>query len=157
MAQTDLLLPWLPVIDNVLLGYRLRGDTNGPWRPPGRAPSTCWSRSDWARRLGGPSPQVLSGGMRQRALARTLCEDRAIVLMDDPFAHLDAVTRLAAAMGPAILRFDKVGKAFRRFEHKPFLLRNILLRLTGRATPPKEFLAAARRSASRSARARRWA
>ena len=33
--------------------------------------------------------------MRQRAaLARTLCEDRSIVLMDEPFAHLDAVTRL---------------------------------------------------------------
>ena len=33
--------------------------------------------------------------MRQRAaLARTLCEDRPVVLMDEPFAHLDAVTRL---------------------------------------------------------------
>src|SRR6478609_5498259 len=43
-----------------------------------------------------------------------------------------------APVGPVILRFDKVGKAFRRFEHQPFLLRNILLRLTGRAAKPKE-------------------
>jgi len=37
-----------------------------------------------------------------------------------------------------IVRFEKVGKAFRRFEHKPFLLRNLMLRLIGRAQPPKE-------------------
>jgi ABC-type polysaccharide/polyol phosphate transport system ATPase subunit len=40
---------------------------------------------------------------------------------------------------PIIIRFDQVGKAFRRFEKQPFLLRNLLLRLTGRAEPPKEF------------------
>jgi ABC-type polysaccharide/polyol phosphate transport system ATPase subunit len=40
---------------------------------------------------------------------------------------------------PTILRVDKVGKAFRRFEHQPFLLRNLLLRLTGRAKRPSEF------------------
>src|SRR5689334_22626760 len=44
-----------------------------------------------------------------------------------------------APLGPVILRFEKVGKAFRRFEHQPFLLRNMLLRLTGRAAKPKEF------------------
>ena len=39
-------------------------------------------------------PAALSGGMRQRvALARTLFEDRPIVLMDDPFAASDAITR----------------------------------------------------------------
>jgi ABC-type polysaccharide/polyol phosphate transport system ATPase subunit len=42
-------------------------------------------------------------------------------------------------LGPVILRFDKVGKAFRRFEHQPFLLRNLVLRLVGRAPRPKEF------------------
>jgi ABC-type polysaccharide/polyol phosphate transport system ATPase subunit len=46
---------------------------------------------------------------------------------------------VAPAYGPAIVRFEKVGKAFRRFEHQPFLLRNMLLRLTGRAARPKEF------------------
>jgi ABC-type polysaccharide/polyol phosphate transport system ATPase subunit len=38
-----------------------------------------------------------------------------------------------------IVRAKGVGKAFRRFEHQPFLLRNLLLRLTGRAPRPKEF------------------
>jgi ABC-type polysaccharide/polyol phosphate transport system ATPase subunit len=46
---------------------------------------------------------------------------------------------VAPSHGPAIVRFEKVGKAFRRFEHQPFLLRNMLLRLTGRAARPKEF------------------
>ncbi len=88
MAQQDLLLPWLSVVDNVLLGYRLRGAAGDPAR---------------ARRLlrrvglGGQAddlPRTLSGGMRQRAaLARTLIEDRPVVLMDEPFSALDAITR----------------------------------------------------------------
>lgn len=92
MAQRDLLLPWLSVLDNVLLGYRLRGD--GPARravePRARALLADVGLGDRLTDL----PRTLSGGMRQRAaLARTLCEDRPVVLMDEPFAHLDAVTR----------------------------------------------------------------
>jgi ABC-type polysaccharide/polyol phosphate transport system ATPase subunit len=44
-----------------------------------------------------------------------------------------------AVEAPLILRVDGVGKAFRRFEHPPFLLRNVLLRLTGRAVRQAEF------------------
>ncbi|MFO0575451.1 MAG: ABC transporter ATP-binding protein [Polyangia bacterium] len=40
---------------------------------------------------------------------------------------------------PLIVRFRDVGKAFRRFDFQPFLLRNLLLKLTGRAKPPREF------------------
>lgn len=93
MAQADLLLPWLSVLDNVLLGYRLRGD-----RAARRAAEPQARALLGQVGLGGrldDRPDRLSGGMRQRAaLARTLCEERSVVLMDEPFAHLDAVTRL---------------------------------------------------------------
>jgi len=93
MAQSDLLLPWLSVFDNVLLGYRLRGDGTAMRAAEPRARSLL-AEVGLADRLH-DLPGRLSGGMRQRAaLARTLCEDRAVVLMDEPFAHLDAVTRL---------------------------------------------------------------
>jgi putative hydroxymethylpyrimidine transport system ATP-binding protein len=93
MAQRDLLLPWLSVLDNVLLGYRLRRDqaARRAAEPRARALLAEVGLADRLQVL----PQTLSGGMRQRAaLARTLCEDRGIVLMDEPFGHLDAVTRL---------------------------------------------------------------
>jgi putative hydroxymethylpyrimidine transport system ATP-binding protein len=93
MAQSDLLLPWLSVLDNVLLGYRLRGDAAALKAATPRARGLL-AEVGLHDRLN-DLPHVLSGGMRQRAaLARTLCEDRAVVLMDEPFAHLDAVTRL---------------------------------------------------------------
>jgi putative hydroxymethylpyrimidine transport system ATP-binding protein len=93
MAQSDLLLPWLSVLDNVLLGYRLRGGTAARRAAEPRARALL-DEVGLAGRLD-DLPHRLSGGMRQRAaLARTLCEDRPVVLMDEPFAHLDAVTRL---------------------------------------------------------------
>jgi putative hydroxymethylpyrimidine transport system ATP-binding protein len=89
MAQQDLLLPWLSVLGNVVLGATLRGtpaDLDGARR--------LLARVGLAARAG-ERPATLSGGMRQRvALARTLAEDRPIVLMDEPFSALDAVTRL---------------------------------------------------------------
>ncbi len=93
MAQRDLLLPWLSIRDNVLLGYRLRGDAAALGAAEPRARHLL-SEVGLGHRLG-DRPEMLSAGMRQRAaLARTLCEDRPVVLMDEPFAHLDAVTRL---------------------------------------------------------------
>jgi len=88
MGQQDLLYPWLNVLENVMLGSRLRGETRDHERAmtlldrvglDGRAKSL---------------PSQLSGGMRQRvAIARTLYEDRPIVLMDEPFSALDTFTR----------------------------------------------------------------
>jgi putative hydroxymethylpyrimidine transport system ATP-binding protein len=88
MAQDDLLLPWLTVEANVTLGARLRGETPERLRV-GQVLEQVGLGDLAARR-----PSELSGGQRQRvALARTLMEDRAIVLLDEPFSALDARTR----------------------------------------------------------------
>jgi len=92
MAQEDLLLPWLGALDDVLVGSRLRGEKIGPALID-RARELL-DRVGLGDRLRA-RPAELSGGMRQRvALARTLMEDRPIVLMDEPFSALDAITRL---------------------------------------------------------------
>lgn len=93
MAQQDLLLPWLSVIDNVCLGARLRGDDH-------HSPALRTRATELLKRVGlkdaaDALPATLSGGMRQRAaLVRTLIEDRPVVLMDEPFSALDAITRV---------------------------------------------------------------
>jgi putative hydroxymethylpyrimidine transport system ATP-binding protein len=98
MGQRDDLLPWLSARANVTLGASLRGEVPDLARA-----------DELLERVGlgaqqGQRPATLSGGERQRAaLARTLMEDRPVVLMDEPFSALDAITRarlqsLAAAL-----------------------------------------------------------
>ena len=88
MAQQDLLLPWASLRDNILLGARLRGEI-----PDLARADALLDRLGLADRPNA-LPQQLSGGMRQRAaLARTLMEDRPLVLMDEPFSALDSITR----------------------------------------------------------------
>ncbi len=89
MAQQDLLMPWLTAIENVVIGSRLRGE-----RPAYERARDLLASVGLADRAG-DYPRALSGGMRQRtALIRSLMEDRPIVLMDEPFSALDAITRL---------------------------------------------------------------
>ena len=90
MSQDDGLLPWLSVLDNVRLGPRLREKRHREFRQPALEMLDKVGLLDWADVL----PSRLSGGMRQRvALARTLLEECAVVLMDEPFSRLDAITR----------------------------------------------------------------
>ncbi|MBE9640344.1 ATP-binding cassette domain-containing protein [Salipiger mangrovisoli] len=90
MAQDDLLLPWASVTDNIRLGARLRGQ---------RADADRLAHILARVGLSGHAqkkPGALSGGQRQRvALARTLMEDKPIILLDEPFSALDAQTRAA--------------------------------------------------------------
>ena len=89
MAQQDCLFPWLSVVENVCLGARIRGQAAD--RNRAMALLDAVGLDDRADAM----PGTLSGGMRQRtALARTLMEDRPVVLMDEPFSALDAITRI---------------------------------------------------------------
>jgi putative hydroxymethylpyrimidine transport system ATP-binding protein len=88
MGQDDTLLPWLSVRGNVTLGARLRGE------PADRARANELLAQVGLDRQIDQLPATLSGGQRQRAaLARTLMENRPVVLMDEPFSALDAISR----------------------------------------------------------------
>ena len=88
MAQSDLLLPWATVRENVGLGARLRGEAVDTDRAE-RLIAAVGLEEHAAKK-----PNALSGGQRQRvALARTLMEDRDVILLDEPFSALDARTR----------------------------------------------------------------
>jgi len=87
MAQSDLLMPWATIVENVSLGSRLRGERPDQDRL-NRVIQNVGLGDHAAKR-----PSQLSGGQRQRAaLARTLMEDTPVVLLDEPFSALDART-----------------------------------------------------------------
>ncbi len=91
MSQKDLLLPWLTVQSNAMLGARLRGEATEERRQRAAALLEAAGLKGYLDAY----PAALSGGMRQRvALVRTLMEDRPVILMDEPFSALDALTRL---------------------------------------------------------------
>jgi putative hydroxymethylpyrimidine transport system ATP-binding protein len=88
MAQGGELFPWLSVIDNVMLGAKLRGEKSDETRALNVIDKVGLSGHI------NKKPAKLSGGEQQRvSLARTLMEHRSIVLLDEPFSALDAKTR----------------------------------------------------------------
>lgn len=99
MAQQDLLLPWLSVIDNVLLNEKFTPQFTSNVASKKISQDQIDKAYALLEQVGladnaNDRPQQLSGGMRQRvALARTLMQDKPVVLMDEPFSALDAVTR----------------------------------------------------------------
>lgn len=90
MFQESALMPWLTARRNVELALRLRGVPRAERREKALALLDTVNLADAAEKR----PHELSGGMRQRvALARALAQDRPVLLMDEPFAALDAITR----------------------------------------------------------------
>src|SRR3954454_7961976 len=88
--QSDALLPWKSVLDNVAAGPIFRGVPK---------PEAHERARDWLRRIGlsqfaDHHPHQLSGGMRKRvSLAQSMINEPAILMMDEPFSALDVQTR----------------------------------------------------------------
>src|SRR5262249_21501432 len=84
------LLPWRTILDNVLFPIELRRLPRAQYLPRALELLKMSKLEEFADAL----PRQLSGGMRQRAsICRALVHDPNILLMDEPFSALDAITR----------------------------------------------------------------
>lgn len=89
--QESALMPWRTVEENVPLGAEFRREEQSVLKRLGRYFLDVVKLLDFA----GARPHELSGGMKQKvAIARALANDPEVILMDEPFANLDAQTRL---------------------------------------------------------------
>ncbi|RAI02578.1 ABC transporter ATP-binding protein [Acuticoccus sediminis] len=90
MPQRDLLLPWRNVIDNAILALEIEGQNKKKARAEALKMLPEFGLSGFETKY----PNQLSGGMRQRvALMRTFMFKRDLMLLDEPFGALDALTR----------------------------------------------------------------
>lgn len=90
MLQDDTLLPWRRVIDNVILPLEIAGIKKDMAKKQARKLLSVFGLEKFERYY----PFMLSGGMRQRAaLLRTYLGKKDLLLLDEPFARLDAITR----------------------------------------------------------------
>jgi NitT/TauT family transport system ATP-binding protein len=88
--QEYALFPWMTVADNIAFGLEIKGESRASIRGTVDALLQKLSLQGFGERF----PKELSGGMRQRvAIARALAVDSPMLLMDEPFGALDALTR----------------------------------------------------------------
>lgn len=94
MLQNDCLFPWLNILDNCLLGLKIKGNLNEENINYVKELLNTYGLSDFMYKY----PNSLSGGMRQRvALIRTLALRPDILLLDEAFSALDYQTRLVVS------------------------------------------------------------
>jgi NitT/TauT family transport system ATP-binding protein len=102
--QRDLLLDWKTVLGNVLLPFELAAQDSAPHVARAHALLDRVGLQGFADKR----PYELSGGMRQRvAICRALIQDPNILLLDEPFAALDAFTREQMQLDVQRLSLDK--------------------------------------------------
>jgi NitT/TauT family transport system ATP-binding protein len=90
LFQENALMPWLTTLENVMFGPRARGEGGAEARRRADAVLARVGLADFGSRY----PGELSGGMRRRAeLARALINEPAVLVLDEPFRGLDAMTR----------------------------------------------------------------
>jgi ABC-type nitrate/sulfonate/bicarbonate transport system ATPase subunit len=90
MPQKDLLFPWRTILDNTTLGLEVQGMKRKAARQRAEPLFATFGLSGFEN----SHPFELSGGMRQRAaLLRTVVQGRDVLLLDEPFGALDALTR----------------------------------------------------------------
>ena len=100
LFQDDALLPWKTARDNVALGLTLHGMR----RPQALAQADLWLERLGLGGFGHRFPRHLSGGQRKRvALAQVLAREPKLLLMDEPFASLDAIVRARVIQDVAAL------------------------------------------------------
>jgi NitT/TauT family transport system ATP-binding protein len=101
--QSPVLLPWRTILDNVLFPIEILRLPRGDFTARAQELLAMARIAEFAQRL----PRELSGGMRQRAaICRALVHDPTLLLMDEPFSALDAITR--DEMGLELLRIWQV-------------------------------------------------
>jgi ABC-type nitrate/sulfonate/bicarbonate transport system ATPase subunit len=90
MHQRDLLLPWRSALDNAALGLEVQGTSKKAARAAARERFPAFGLAGFEDHY----PAQLSGGMRQRvAFLRTMLTGQSLLLLDEPFGALDALTR----------------------------------------------------------------